>query len=60
MFQVVDDILDGDGVVERLGPEAARELADEAAARARDRLAAVPADTSVLLELVDGLAVRTS
>jgi geranylgeranyl diphosphate synthase type II len=60
LFQVVDDILDGDGVVERLGPEAARELADEAAARARDRLAAVPADTSVLLELVDGLAVRTS
>jgi geranylgeranyl diphosphate synthase type II len=60
LFQVVDDLLDADGVVERLGADAARELADEAAACARDRLAAVPADTSVLLELVDGLAVRTS
>ena len=60
LFQVVDDLLDGDGVVERLGADAARELADDAAARARERLTAVPADTSVLLELVDGLAVRTS
>ena len=60
LFQVVDDLLDGDGVVERVGVDAARDLADEAAARARDRLQAVPADTSVLLELVDGLAVRTS
>ena len=60
LFQAVDDLLDGDGLVERLGVEAARGLADEAAARARERLGAVPADTSVLLELVDGLAVRTS
>ena len=60
LFQVVDDLLDGDGVVERLGAAAARELADVTAVRARERLAAVPADTSVLLELVDGLAVRTS
>jgi len=60
LFQVVDDLLDGDGAVEELGIEAARRLADDAAARARERLAAVPADTSVLLELVDGLAVRTS
>jgi geranylgeranyl diphosphate synthase type II len=60
LFQVVDDLLDGDGVVERMGVDAARALADEAAARARERLGDVPADTSVLRELVDGLAVRTS
>jgi geranylgeranyl diphosphate synthase type II len=60
LFQVVDDILDGDGVVERVGGEAARDLADEAAARARGHLESIDADTSVLHELVDGLAVRTS
>jgi len=60
LFQTVDDILDADGVVERVGAEAARGLADESAARARERLVALPADTSVLLELVDGLAVRTA
>jgi geranylgeranyl diphosphate synthase type II len=61
LFQVVDDILDGDGFVERLGLEGARELAGEAADKARARLAALDGvDTSVLRELVDGLAVRTS
>ncbi len=60
LFQVVDDILDGDGFAERLGEDAARELADEAAGRAREALSRLPRDTSVLLELVDGLAVRTS
>jgi geranylgeranyl diphosphate synthase, type II len=60
LFQVVDDILDGDGFAELLGEEQARQLADEAAARARARLEALEADTSVLAELVDGLAVRTS
>jgi geranylgeranyl diphosphate synthase type II len=60
LFQVVDDLLDGDGFAARLGEEGARALADEAADRARDRLAGVSADTSVLLELVEGLAVRTS
>ncbi len=60
LFQAVDDILDGDGIVERVGPEAAREMAEGAATRARERLVAVPADTSVLRDLVDGLAVRTS
>ncbi|HEU4971156.1 MAG TPA: polyprenyl synthetase family protein, partial [Gaiellaceae bacterium] len=34
LFQMVDDLLDGDGYVERLGPEAARSLADEVADRA--------------------------
>ena len=59
LFQVVDDILDGDGFAARFGVDAARQLADEAAERARERLRAIPADTSVLQELVDGLAVRT-
>jgi geranylgeranyl diphosphate synthase type II len=59
LFQVVDDILDGDGFAERLGVEEARRLADDAAERARARLADVDADTAVLRELVDGLAVRT-
>jgi len=59
LFQVVDDILDEDGFAVRLGAEGARRLADDAAERARERLAAIPADTSVLRELVDGLAVRT-
>ena len=60
LFQIVDDILDGDGYIVTHGEEAARRLADEAAARARARLEAVPADTSVLEDIVDGLATRTS
>jgi geranylgeranyl diphosphate synthase, type II len=60
LFQVVDDILDGDGFVARLGPEGARELAGGAAARARTRLEALPGtDTTVLREIVDGLERRT-
>ncbi len=59
LFQVVDDILDGDGFAGRLGVEGARRLADEAARRALERLDALAADTSVLRELVDGLASRT-
>jgi geranylgeranyl diphosphate synthase type II len=60
LFQLVDDVLDGDGAVLSHGVEGARALADEAAARARRRLAEVPADTSVLAEIVDGLATRTA
>ena len=59
LFQVVDDVLDGDGYVLRLGEDGARALAAEAAARARDRLGAIDADTAVLEEIVDALAVRT-
>jgi geranylgeranyl pyrophosphate synthase len=59
LFQVVDDVLDGDGYVTRLGVEGARELALQAAERARARLREIEADTSVLVELVDGLEVRT-
>jgi geranylgeranyl pyrophosphate synthase len=60
LFQIVDDILDGDGYVATHGEDGARGLADEAASRARRRLADVPADTSVLEHIVDGLATRTS
>ncbi len=60
LFQVVDDILDGDGYVVEVGETSARILADEAAARAGDRLAELPGDTSVLGEIVARLASRTS
>jgi geranylgeranyl diphosphate synthase type II len=60
LFQIVDDILDGDGYVVTHGVDGARRFADEAAERARERLAAIDADTSVLREIVDGLAVRTA
>lgn len=60
LFQVVDDLLDGDGVVERVGLDAARALAEDAVSRAHERLDALPGDTSVLRELVGGLAVRAA
>jgi len=60
LFQVVDDILDGDGYVLTHGEEGARKLADEAAERAQARLAAIDPDTSVLEEIVAGLASRTA
>jgi geranylgeranyl pyrophosphate synthase len=59
LFQVVDDILDGDGFAARLDTAAVHELAAGAAARARSRLAAIAADTTVLAEIVDRLVVRT-
>jgi geranylgeranyl diphosphate synthase type II len=60
LFQVVDDILDGDGYVVEVGAGGARRLADEAAERAQARLAEIEADTSVLGDIVAGLAARTS
>jgi geranylgeranyl diphosphate synthase, type II len=59
LFQIVDDVLDGDGYVLDVGEDAARRLADEAAERARSRLAEIDADTSLLEETVGELAVRT-
>jgi geranylgeranyl pyrophosphate synthase len=60
LFQAVDDVLDGDGYVLEVGADGARRVADEAAERARARLAEIDADTTVLAELVAGLATRTS
>jgi geranylgeranyl diphosphate synthase type II len=60
LFQVVDDILDGDGLVETEGTDRARLLADEAATAAQAHLDAIDADTSVLSEMVAGLSTRTS
>jgi geranylgeranyl diphosphate synthase type II len=60
LFQIVDDILDGDGYVLTQGEEGARVLADDAALRARERLADIPAETSTLVDIVAGLATRTS
>jgi geranylgeranyl diphosphate synthase, type II len=59
LFQVVDDLLDGDGYAERLGPEATRSLADDVADRASARLDELGADTSVLHDLLDALTFRT-
>jgi geranylgeranyl diphosphate synthase type II len=59
LFQVVDDLLDGDGYAQRLGVDEARRLADAVAARARARLDRTGAETRVLRELVDALTFRT-
>lgn len=60
LFQVVDDVLDGDGYAARLGAGAARGLAHDAAGRAQSALEMIQADTSVLHAIVDGLVVRTA
>ncbi len=60
LFQIVDDVLDGDGYVLEHGAEGARAHADEAAERALGLLDAIAADTSVLAEIVGGLAARTT
>jgi geranylgeranyl pyrophosphate synthase len=60
LFQIVDDLLDGDGYVALHGIEGARRHADEAAERAHARLDAITADTSVLAEIVASLAARTA
>jgi geranylgeranyl diphosphate synthase type II len=60
LFQIVDDLLDGDGYVREAGSDGARRLADEAAQRARGSLGGIDADTSVLESMVDELAVRTA
>jgi geranylgeranyl diphosphate synthase type II len=60
LFQVVDDVLDGDGFVLTVGEDGARRLADEAANLAQARLAEIDADTAVLAEIVGGLAARTA
>lgn len=60
LFQIVDDVLDGDGYALEVGEDGARRLAEEAAERAHARLADIDADTSVLEEIVGELAIRTA
>jgi geranylgeranyl diphosphate synthase type II len=59
LFQVVDDILDADGLALRLPGVEVRRLADDVADRARGALDAVSGDTRVLRGLVDAVASRT-
>jgi geranylgeranyl pyrophosphate synthase len=58
LFQIVDDLIDGDGLVEHQGYEAARALASDVESRARAALQEIDADTSVLAELLSGLSAR--
>jgi geranylgeranyl diphosphate synthase, type II len=60
LYQVVDDVLDGDGLAAELGRDGASDLADELEGRARSQLDAIPADTSLLDELLSGLKRRAS
>lgn len=60
LFQLVDDILDGDGIASRVEPGEVRRLADEAAERAHRHLEAVHGKTSVLRGLVDAVSARTA
>ncbi len=60
LYQVVDDVLDEDGLAAQLGIERTHELADEIEQRARARLDEIPADTSLLDELVSGLKRRAA
>jgi geranylgeranyl diphosphate synthase, type II len=58
LFQLVDDILDGDGFAARHGEQEARRRADETAAQARTRLTELGVEASALLEIVDEVAAR--
>jgi geranylgeranyl diphosphate synthase, type II len=58
LYQVVDDLLDDDGLVLELGVAGTRELAGEAKESARAHLRGIDADTSVLDLLVDELTAR--
>jgi geranylgeranyl diphosphate synthase type II len=60
LFQLVDDLLDGDGYVLAHGEQETRRRADDAAERALAALAELDADTSVLSGLVEGLVTRTA
>ena len=58
LYQVVDDLLDDDGLVEERGREATVELGRRTEERARAALGRIDADTSVLGQLVDDLVSR--
>ncbi len=56
LFQLVDDLHDGDGAVLEHGEEAARELARGQAHQAREALSRVHAETAVVATLLEDLA----
>jgi geranylgeranyl pyrophosphate synthase len=58
LYQMVDDLLDDDGLVRERGREETLVLAAETEARANAHLAEIDADTSVLAELLDELSAR--
>ena len=58
LYQVVDDLIDEDGLVGELGPDQVRALARRTEESARTRLLELPGDTTVLDELVDELVAR--
>jgi len=58
LFQIVDDLIDGDGLVEERGRDATVDLGRQTEARARAALERIDADTSVLAELVNDLVAR--
>ena len=61
LFQIVDDLLDGDGYAAAHGAGRPRARSPTRRLRARrQRLDAIPADTAVLAEIVAGLAARTA
>jgi geranylgeranyl diphosphate synthase type II len=60
LFQLVDDLLDGDGFVAVHGVEETRVRADQAAERALAALQELDCDTSVLAGLVESLATRAA
>jgi geranylgeranyl diphosphate synthase, type II len=58
LYQVVDDLLDDDGLVQERGAEETRTMAAETERSARAHLAQIRAETSVLGELVGELTAR--
>ena len=58
LYQLVDDLLDGDGLVRERGREGTRRFAEETEVRARARLDEIDADTAVLGELLSYLSAR--
>jgi geranylgeranyl diphosphate synthase, type II len=58
LYQVVDDLIDADGLVDERGADATRQLLEETAGRARDALAQLGEDVSVLAQLLEELTAR--
>jgi geranylgeranyl diphosphate synthase type II len=58
LFQLADDLADGDGAVRTLGADGVLELASAREGQARAALQEIDADTSVLAELLSGLSAR--